>query len=418
MELIADLHIHSKYSRACSKELTIRNIAKACETKGIDVVVTGDFTHPAWFAEIRKELKESGDGVCVLKDESSKTRFILGTEFSCIYKKGDRCRRIHLCVLAPSIETVKKIIFEMERRGFNLKSDGRPILGIDAKDLLKMLLDIDRRIIMIPAHVWTPWFAVFGSQSGFDSLRECFEELTPEIFAVETGLSSDPSMNWRLSELDNVLLVSNSDAHSLEKLGREANVFEFEKIEDFNYSELRRILKEKDKSRFLYTIEFFPEEGKYHQDGHRLCKVNFHPKESMKNKGICPVCKKPLTLGVLYRVEQLADREEVPAGKIPYKNIIPLLEIIGEAFGNGVKSKRAQAEYENLIKKIGSEFYILLHASEDEIKKAADSRVAEAIIKVRKGDLEIIPGYDGEFGKIRIFKKGEKGAKGMQKELL
>ncbi|MEA3272714.1 MAG: endonuclease Q family protein [Patescibacteria group bacterium] len=417
MEIIADLHIHSKYSRACSKELTIPNIAKACETKGIDIVGTGDFTHPAWFSEIKKELKSAGEGIYILKDDSSKTRFILTTELSCIYKKNDKCRRVHLCVLAPSIETVEKIIKELEKRNFNLKSDGRPILGIDAKDLLKLLLDIDKKIMMIPAHIWTPWFAVFGSQSGYDSLQECFEELTPEIFAVETGLSSDPPMNWRMKELDNVVLVSNSDAHSLEKLGREANVFEFDKIEDFSYGELRRILKEKDKSKFLYTIEFFPEEGKYHQDGHRACGVNLHPKESMKNKGICPVCKKPLTLGVLYRVEQLADRENMPKDKIPYKNLIPLAEIISEAVGVGPKSKAVRAEYDKLMK-IGSEFYILLHATENEIKKATDSRVAEAVMKMRKGDLEIIPGYDGEFGKIRIFKRGEKGAKGAQRELL
>jgi PHP family Zn ribbon phosphoesterase len=275
MEIISDLHIHSKYSRACSKELTIKNIAKHCEVKGIHLVGTGDFTHPAWFAEIKKELAEASEGIYKLKDNSSETRFLLTTEVACIYKKGDRCRRVHLCIFSPSIEIAGKIIKELEKRKFNLKSDGRPILGIGAKELLQMLLEIDPRILMVPAHVWTPWFAVFGSQSGFDTLEECFEELTPEIFAVETGLSSDPPMNWRFKNLDNCLLLSNSDAHSLDKLGREANVFDFLNLESITYSEIRRILKEKDKSKFLYTIEFFPEEGKYHFDGHRLCGTSF-----------------------------------------------------------------------------------------------------------------------------------------------
>lgn len=411
MQIITDLHIHSKYSRACSKQLTISNIAKYCEVKGIDVVSTGDFTHPAWFSEIKKELKEVGDGVYVLKDNSSPTRFILGTELACIYKKNDKCRRLHLCVFAPSIEVVESINKKLEENGFNLKSDGRPILGIGGKELLEMLLEIDERIMMIPAHAWTPWFAVFGSQSGFDSLKDCFEDLTPEIFAIETGLSSDPSMNWRMKELDNVVLVSNSDAHSLDKLGREANVFDFEKLEDFSYSELRRILKEQDKSKFLYTIEFFPEEGKYHQDGHRVCGVNLHPKETIKHKELCPVCKKSLTVGVLNRVEKLADREiseEIKNRKISYKNIIPLLEIIAESFGNGINAKKVRGEYDKLIEKVGPEFFILLHAKEEEIKKHADPRVCEGIIRMRKGNLEIIPGFDGEFGKIRIFKEGER----------
>ncbi len=397
------MHIHSKYSRACSKELTIRNIAKRCEVKGIHLIGTGDFTHPAWFSEIKNELAEASEGIYKLKDNSSETRFLLTTEVACIYKKGDRCRRVHLCIFSPSIEIAEKIIKELEKREFNLKSDGRPILGIGAKELLQALLEIDSRILMAPAHVWTPWFAVFGSESGFDTLEECFDELTPEIYAVETGLSSDPPMNWRFKNLDNCLLLSNSDAHSLDKLGREANVFDFLKLEDITYSEIRRILKEKDKSKFLYTIEFFPEEGKYHFDGHRLCGVSFHPRDTAKHKGICPSCKKPMTIGVLSRVEELADREELPKDRVPFKSLIPLAEIIGSAFGNGDKSKKVRAECGKLLNKFGSEFNVLLRASIEDLEKISAPKVAEAIKRMREGTLEIKPGFDGEYGKIKLF---------------
>lgn len=403
MEIISDLHIHSKYSRACSKELTIKNIAKHCEVKGIHLVGTGDFTHPAWFSEIKKELTEAGEGIYKLKDGSSETRFLLTTEVACIYKKGDRCRRVHLCIFSPSIEITGKIIEELEKRGFNLKSDGRPILGIGAKELLQMLLEIDPRILMVPAHVWTPWFAVFGSESGFDTLEECFDELTPEIYAVETGLSSDPPMNWRFKNLDNCLLLSNSDAHSLDKLGREANVFDFPNLDSITYTEIRRIFKEKDKTKFLYTIEFFPEEGKYHFDGHRLCGTSFHPRETAKYRGICSACKKPLTIGVLSRAEELADRKELPKDRIPFRSLIPLAEIIGSAFGNGDKSKKVRAEYDKLLKKFGSEFNVLLRAPIADLEKNSAPRVAEAIQRMRAGTLEIKPGFDGEYGKIKLF---------------
>src|SRR3989344_8964803 len=266
-EKILDLHIHSRYSRACSSDLELPKIAKACEQKGIDIVVTGDFTHPAWIKHIKENLVEDRKGIYKLKDNNSKTRFILGTEISCIYKHKDATRRVHLLILAPSIEAVEKFNAILTEKGVNIRSDGRPIMGLSAKAVLRIILAIDPRFMMIPAHIWTPWFAVFGSKSGYNALEDCFEELTSHIRAAETGLSSDPTMNHRLSALDNITLVSNSDAHSLEKLGREANVFEFANEQDINYDEITRIIKTGDKKKFLYTIEFYPEEGKYHFDG-------------------------------------------------------------------------------------------------------------------------------------------------------
>jgi len=417
MQIIADLHIHSKYSRACSKELTLPNIAKACEIKGIDLVSTGDFTHPAWFEHIKQELFESQSGIYNIKN--SKTKFVLGTELSCIYKKGDKIRRLHLCVFAPNIETVEKIIKKLKSYNFNLASDGRPILGIDAKNLLELLLEINENIFMIPAHAWTPWFAVFGSFSGFDSLEECFEDLTPHIFSIETGLSSSPPMNWRWSKLDNIALVSNSDAHSLENLGREANVFNIEAEKTPNwYAEIRRILKEKDKKNFLYTIEFYPEEGKYHFDGHRLCGVSFEPKETKKHKGICPICKKPLTIGVLHRVDDLADRDEPDSfQKIPYKSLVPLKTIIAAALDVGEKSRKVSTEYQNLIQKGGNEFNILLNQSYENISKISSSQISEAIKRVREGKVKLIPGFDGEYGKIEFFLDKEQQLKKQQNTL-
>src|SRR3989339_1456027 len=320
---IIDLHIHSKYSRACSPELELPKIALACQQKGIDIVATGDFTHPVWFQHIKDYLEEIKPGIYELKSKSvesyklqdlsyekKKTKFILSTEIACIYKHRDKCRRLHLVILAPSIECVEKFNNELEKRGVNLKSDGRPIMGLSAKEVLKIMFSIDERMMMIPAHAWTPWFAVFGSKSGYDSLEECFEELTPHIRAIETGLSSDPTMNHRLSQLDNITLVSNSDAHSLDKLGREANVFQFQDEKCITYLEIKKIIETGDKKKFLYTIEFYPEEGMYHFDGHRLCKVCLTPKQTKKEKFICPKCKKKLTVGVLHRVDDLADREE------------------------------------------------------------------------------------------------------------
>ena len=308
---IIDLHIHSKYSRACSPELELPKIALACQRKGIDIVATGDFTHPGWFGHIKENLEEVNDGIYELKEKMAKrTKFILSTEISCIYRHKDKCRRLHLVILAPNIQSVEKFNAELEKRGVNLKSDGRPIMGLSAKEILKIMLSVDKRMMMIPAHAWTPWFAVFGSKSGYDSLEECFEELTLHIRAIETGLSSDPTMNHRLSALDNITLVSNSDAHSLDNIGREANVFAFEKENEITFQEIKKIIETGDRQKFLYTIEFYPEEGMYHFDGHRSCDICLSPQQTKKEKNICPKCKKQLTIGVLHRVDDLADREE------------------------------------------------------------------------------------------------------------
>jgi len=417
MRLICDFHIHSKYSRACSKSLELPQVAKMCERKGIDVVTTGDWTHPAWFKHIKETLVEQEPGLFVLKDGSSPTRFILTTETSHVYKRGGKARRVHLVVFAPSMETVEKVNQKLTERKFNLKSDGRPILGFDCEEYYAFLKEIDERIIIVPAHAWTPWFSVFGSKSGFDSLEECFGKMTKEIFAIETGLSSDPKMNWQLSALDKVVLISNSDAHSLDKLGREANVFETEKP---SYDEFVRILKEQDKKCFLSTIEFFPEEGKYHFDGCAGCGFSCTPKESKKNDNRCPKCKKLLTLGVENRVAALSDREAevVASKKIPYKSIVPLREIVAEAFGVGSASKKVAAEYNHLIDSLGNEFSILLDIPLEKITAVSNnSLIVEAIKRVREGKLQIKPGYDGIFGVVKIFSEADR-KKAVQTRLL
>jgi uncharacterized protein (TIGR00375 family) len=401
MRIVADLHIHSKYSRAVSQEMTLENIALWAEKKGIQVMGTGDFTHPQWFNEIKTKLEPAEEGLYKIQN----TRFMLTTEISSIYSKGGKVRRIHNLIFAPSIEAVEKINTKLGWIG-NLKSDGRPILGLDSKELLKIVLDIDPRCVLAPAHAWTPWFSIFGSMSGFNSIDECFEEMSPHIFAIETGLSSDPAMNWRLSALDKISLISNSDSHSLQKLGREANVFDCE----LSYGGIINAIKSKDPKKFLYTIEFFPEEGKYHYDGHRDCGIYFSPSETKEHNGICPVCGRKLTVGVLNRVNELADRPlgGKPANAVPFKNLISLDEIIGEALGVGPKSKKVMEEYKKLIAKFGRELNILLNVSYDEITQASNSRLAEAIKRVREGKVNIRPGYDGEYGKISIFKEEEK----------
>ncbi len=417
MRLITDWHIHSGYSRACSKELTLPNIAKWCEIKGINVIAAPDWTHPAVFSDIKSLLVEDRPGMYRLKDGSSSTWFMLSTEVAQIYKKGDRCRRIHNNIMSPSIEVSEKINKELERREFNLKSDGRPILGIDSEELYKILKDIDERVIMIPSHAWTPWYAIFGSKSGFDSIEECFGEMTPYIYAVETGLSSDPPMNWHLSGLDKVVLVSNSDAHSLPKLGREANVFE---IEDPNYDEFVRIFKEQDKEKFLYTIEFYPEEGMYHADGCRKCEFWCEPDKTKKLGGNCPKCKKPMVIGVWNRVIEIADRrsDDLPTDRIPYKSIVPLDVIMAEV--NGVKStssKKVQEMYGRATDELGREFEILLDTPISEIKKF-NERLAEAIDRMRTGNIHIRPGYDGVYGEVSIWSDKERPKGPEQKVLL
>lgn len=408
MRYIVDWHIHSKYSRACSKQLELPIIDQWCERKGIDVIATGDWTHPEWFKHIQGHLEEKRQGIYQVKG-GGKREFMLVQELSQIYKKGDKTRRIHNLVFSPSIETCEKVIAELNRREFNLKADGRPILGIDSEDLYKLLKEIDDRIIIIPAHAWTPWYAIFGSKSGFDAIEDCFGSMSKYIYAIETGLSSDPAMNWQLSHLDDVVLISNSDAHSPRNLGREANVFEFD--EPPTYDEFVRVLKEKDTNKFKYTIEFYPEEGKYHFDGCAKCTFSCEPRESKKLDERCPTCKRPLTLGVHHRVEELSDREAstVSKRKIPYKSIVPLAEIIAEV--NGVKSpqsKRVVEEYMRLTDTLANEFTLLLDTPIEDIRAAAkDPNLATAIQKMRAGDISITPGYDGIYGKVNIF--GEQG---------
>ena len=410
MKKILDLHIHSKYSRACSKDLELPKIARACEVKGVGICATGDFTHPAWFTHIKESLKEDTDGVYKLKNENSSTRFILGVEIASIKKHKDKTRRLHLCVFAPNLTVVEKFNKKLEARGINLRADGRPILGLTAKEILSLMLETDERMVLIPAHAWTPWFGVFGSKSGYDSLEECFEDLTPHIFAIETGLSSDPVMNWRLSALDQITLVSNSDAHSLGKLGREANVLNFAGAKAVTYDKIMEIIRKGDSKDFLYTIEFYPEEGKYHLDGHRDCAFVCSPEETKKLKNICPKCGKPLVIGVMNRVLELSDRrvdEIKKLQKIPYKSVVPLAVILADVFNCGVNTKRVKRIYDKLIQEIGSELFILLEASTEKLQAVAGAAVARAIDFARRGDIFIKPGYDGVFGVVKIFKDGE-----------
>ena len=417
MRIITDWHVHSAYSRACSKDLTLENNAFWCAKKGVNVLGTGDFTHPKWFAELNNKLEPAEQGMFRLRDVNHprpllkkeggerEMRYMLTAEVSQIYKRGDKTRRIHNIVMAPSLESVEKINNWLTENGFNVKADGRPILGIDSEELYKRLKDIDDRVVMIPAHAWTPWFAVFGSKTGFDTLEECFGSMTPFVYAIETGLSSDPLMNRSLSALDSVSLISNSDAHSPRNFGREANVFELES-EDVTYDSFIDILKTRDLNKFKYTIEFHPEEGKYHVDGHMACGFACEPSETLKLKGLCPVCRRPLTVGVLSRVSQLADREltEVPNGLVPFKSIVPLQEIIAESYGvKSTAGKKVQEMYEKMITTLGTEFEILLDLTIKDIEAGSNEVIAEAIRRVRAGEMSIRPGYDGVYGKVKIF---------------
>ena len=401
MKFVADFHIHSKYSRATSPKMEVKTLSEYAKQKGISLLGTGDFTHHLWFEELKNTLKDSGNGLF----EYNGVNFMLTGEISSIYSKGGKVRKIHNVIFAPSFDIAEKINTELSGYG-NLSSDGRPIIGIDAKDLAEVLFGISKDIFLVPGHIWTPWFSLFGSKSGFDSIEECFEEYAKDIYALETGLSSDPGMNWRWSKLDRFNLISNSDSHSPQKIGREANVFDIE----MSYRSIIDTLKVKDNKKFLYTIEFFPEEGKYHYDGHRNCKLRSSPIETKKNKNICPVCKKPLTVGVMNRVDELADRPEgfVPEGAIPYKRMIPLSEIISDVLGVSSASKKVTAEYSSIIPRLGTEFEVLTEVREDELLKKLPKKIAKAIINVRNGNVNILPGFDGEYGKIEILKKDDK----------
>jgi uncharacterized protein (TIGR00375 family) len=424
MQQIADLHIHSKYSRACSRDLDLLNIDKFCRIKGVDIIATGDFTFPAWFKDIKNLLVETkvNSGLYKLKEvNDEKIKFLLSTELALIYKKGERARRIHLVVHAPNTAAVTELNNFLDKH-YNIRSDGRPILGMGAEDLMKLCLSIHPQFLIYPAHIWTPWFSVFGSKSGFDKLEECFGEYTKDVYAYETGLSSDPEMNWRLSALDKLTLLSNSDAHSLPNIAREANVFD---LGEMTYNEIYEIIKSPHPDPLLeqerglkYTIEFYPEEGMYHYDGHRACNVRLTPVETKKKRGLCPVCKKPLTVGVMSRVEELADRPLgfKPANVPGFIKLVELDKIIAESLD--IKSRRSakvQIEYNNLIKHFGNEMKILMEVSINDLTKATLPKIAEGIKRVREGNLIIEPGFDGQYGTVKIF--NDEGVRNKQNSL-
>ena len=409
---IGDLHIHSRYSRATSKELTPEHLDLWAGKKGINIVGTGDFTHPAWRAELAEKLEPAEPGLYMLKKEyslqrpsilgQSRPRFVISGEISSIYKKNGRVRKVHSLILLPSLEAAEVLSRRLEAIG-NIHSDGRPILGLDCHDLLAITLEACPDAIYVPAHIWTPHFSLFGAFSGFDTIEECYEELTPQIHALETGLSSDPAMNGRLSALDSFQLISNSDAHSPAKLGREASLFDIPMSYAGLYGAIQR------GEGLKGTIEFFPEEGKYHFDGHRKCHLCLSPSQARKYNGICPVCGRKLTTGVLHRIEQLADRDEdflLPQGR-PFENLVPLGEVIASSVGSSPSSVKVSRQYEHLLEELGNEFYILRQAPLEDISHAAGSLTAEGIRHLRDGKVQWRPGYDGEYGTMRLFQSAE-----------
>jgi len=438
MELVADLHLHSKYSRAVSQAMVLPEMAKWAVKKGINLLTASDFTHPLWLREIKSQLIESGEGAYKLRinDEGLRikdVRFILTTEIASIYKQGEKLRRIHNLLFAPSIEAVEKIRQELLKRGCNLGSDGRPIIGLSSKNLLEMLLNIDKKIILIPCHAWTPHFGIYGSASGFDSIKESFEDLSNYIYGIETGISSDPWMNWQIPELDNRAILSFSDAHSAPKMGREATVFDIDKnLDTLTYGDIGKAIvsqmkmrdekwKIKNDARIAYTIEFYPEEGKYHYTGHRNCKVIKSPQQIKKDGNICPVCKRRLTEGVMYRVQQLAGNSEFKIYNSeldengikwikdpknihpPFVKLVPLNEIIAESMEATVLSEKVKIKFDEMCLSFVSELNILLKTPISEIEKKFGEKIAEGVAKVRKGDIFIDPGYDGEYGKVKIW---------------
>ncbi len=400
-----DFHIHSRYSRACSSQISLENIEKVCLEKGINIIATGDFTHPAWFNEINNKLEEidRDKGLYKLKKSDDRVKFILSTEVSLIYKDKEKVRRVHLMLTAPNIKAVSNLNKYFNKK-YNISSDGRPILGISAPEFVSLCLKIHSKFLIYPAHIWTPWFSVFGSKSGFNNLEECFKEETENIYAYETGLSSDPAMNGRVSLLDNLTCLSSSDAHSLNNIGREANIFDLNEI---SYSEIYRIIKERDLKSLKGTVEMHPEEGTYYLDGHRACNYSLKPSKSKKVSDICKVCKKPLTLGVLNQIEKLAVRKENYKLKNspPYYHLISLNKIIAQAINiKDLKSKKVRMEYLNIVNNFGAELEVLLNINLKKLNKKINFKIVEGIEKVRAGNIRIIPGFDGQYGKINIFK--------------
>lgn len=430
MEFVCDLHLHSKYSRAVSKDMTLPNMAVWAAKKGLKIISTGDWTHPIWIREIKNELEEASHGLFKLKNSDNPTLFLLSVEISSIYTQGGKVRRIHNLIFSPSIETCEKINAELLKRGCNLGSDGRPIIGLSSETLAELVFNIDDKAMLIPCHAWTPWFSLYGSMSGFDSINDCYGAYADRIYGVETGLSSDPYMNWQIKELEDRSILSFSDAHSPAKMGREATVFVLKNLDPkfkISYEDIRlAIMKEKSaKLKIGYTIEFYPEEGKYHYDGHRNCSFVQTPDKTKQNQ-ICPVCKKQITVGVMYRVLQLAkDGFAKESFKIsekglkwiidptknqpPFVKLVPLNEIIAESFSSTVASQKVKDAYENLCKEFGTELNILLKTPIADIENIAGEKTAEAVEKVRTGNIVINPGFDGQYGVVKIW--GDKAKK-------
>ncbi len=447
MDFVADLHLHSKYSRAVSKDMTLPVMAEYAGKKGLEILSTGDWTHPLWLREIKSQLIETAEGLFQFKsgyqnpkaetntnvqsitNQSKKPiYFLLSVEISSIYSQNGKGHRIHNLVLSPSFETSEKVNHALLKRGCNLSSDGRPIIGIPSRDLLELLLSIDERIILIPAHIWTPWFSLYGANSGFDALEDCFGDMSPYVYGIETGLSSDPEMNWQIKDLETRSILSFSDAHSPAKMGREATVF---RLKSPSYENVRKAIMNQhvasgngrlvSKNRVLYTIEFYPEEGKYHYNGHRNCNVIETPTETRAKGVICPVCKRKLTVGVMQRVEDLADEEvhgtthendqglkwiKDPKGiHPPFVKMVPLNEIIAESFGMQVGAGKVRIMFDALCAVFGTEIDVLLKAPIKAIAAASDAKIAEGIQKVRAGNIVIRPGFDGEYGIVKIWQQ-------------
>lgn len=429
MQVVSDFHLHSKYSRAVSQNMILPTIAQVAAQKGFQLLSISDFTHPMWFKETTSLLKETGEGVYSLEmgsDEMRSVKFIWSVEISSIYKQNDRLRRIHNLIFMPHTEAVEKFTTELKKRGANLSADGRPIVGFTSRDLLEMALNVDGNAFLIPAHVWTPHFGLFGSASGFDSIDEAFGDLAPFIYGIETGLSSDPEMNWQIDELKNRSILSFSDAHSPAKMGREATVFELEEISFGRIKDaINKASQRHTKNHVLYTTEFFPEEGKYHYSGHRDCKIFLSPDEIKAKGNICPVCHRKLTEGVFVRLQQLAGRDELTKALSrenaqglmwhtdpkkhhpPFVRLVPLLEIVAESLSSTVASLKSQNMYKELLKHCGTEIDILLKVALSDIRHIGGERLSHAVAKVRKGNISIRPGFDGEFGKISIWGENE-----------
>jgi uncharacterized protein (TIGR00375 family) len=399
MKVFADLHIHSKYARATSKDMDIEHLTKYGRLKGLNLIGTGDFTHPKWLGELKQKLQPVEDTGLYVYDNMN---FMLTTEVSTVYPQDNKIRKIHHVIHVPNFDIVDQINEELSKLGAKLHIDGRLLLNKRTSvELVELLIKIYKDVLIVPAHVWTPWFSVFGSKSGFDRIEECYQDKTKHIHALETGLSSNPPMNWRLSSLDRFTLMSNSDSHSPWpwRLGRECNVFDLKKL---TYWEILDTVKKKDKSRFLFTIEVNPAYGKYHWTGHRNCGINLSPKQALKLNDICPKCHRKMTVGVEERVEELADRDEgiVHENAIPFKDLIPLSELIKTVFKiDTLYSKTVWSEYNRLVEKFGNEFNVLLDAQREELEKITEKQLVDVIMKNREGKIKIIPGYDGVYGK-------------------